>query len=273
MNNKTEQILQRYIFAQDLIKKVGEIAYQFYINRDQLAIECKKGERLDLVSLADKEIEKVIKNALYENFPNDGFLGEETGENKLENSFCWVVDPIDGTNPFLFGLHAWCISIGIIYDNEVVAGVIFDPLHDELFHACLNNGAFLNNKPIKVMNSTSLQDGLMGMGMSHRRPSSCFIPVLNYLLDHKGMFVRNGSGSLTLAYVAAGRLIGYFEPQINSWDVCAGLILLKEAGGISNNFFENNGLIQGNFILATANSTLYQELEPVVNLALSTYKP
>ncbi len=155
-------IQQRYLFSQKLIKEAGEIALDYYLNRENLTIECKKGEKLDLVSIADKKVEEHIKLALNHSFPNDGFLGEESGADEMDSEFCWVVDPIDGTNPFLYGLHAWCVSIALLHNKKIVLGIIFDPVHNELFHACRGEGAFLNQKPIHTMNATSVKDGLMG---------------------------------------------------------------------------------------------------------------
>lgn len=256
----------RYSFAKTLAKEAGKIALDFYVQRENLQIECKKGEKLDLVSIADQTVEKKIKQAIDTTFPEDGFLGEETGAEFTDSEFCWVVDPIDGTNPFLYGLNAWCISIALLHKKNIVVGVIFDPVHNELFHASLGNGAYLNDKPIHTSPVRSIKEGLTGLGTSHRSPPHHFIPVMEGLLLDGGIFVRNGSGALTLAYVASGRLIGYFEPHINAWDVCAGLLLIKEAGGVSNNFLEKEGLTNGNYILACCNDAIFSQLNQYRNL-------
>ncbi len=258
-------IQQRYLFARQLVQKVGGIALDFYLNRNKLEIECKKGESQDLVSIADKSVENEIKSALKQHFPQDGFLGEESGADSLEREFCWVVDPIDGTSPFLYGLHAWCISIAVLRNKDVVAGVVFDPLHNELFHAALGCGAFLNEQPIKTAGATSVKEGLTGVGMSHRVQPDTFIPLLQRLLSDGGMFIRNGSGALMLSYVAAGRLIGYFEPHINAWDTLAGVMLIKEAGGVTNNFLANDGLLKGNYILAGCTAEVFKQLSSIRN--------
>lgn len=258
-------IQQRYLFARQLVRNIGQIALDFYLNRSKLEVECKKGEAQDLVSIADKTVEKEIKSALQQHFPSDGFLGEESGADSLEQEFCWVVDPIDGTSPFLYGLHAWCISIALLRNKEIVAGIVFDPLHNELFHASIGNGAFLNEQPIKASAVESLREGLTGLGMSHRVHPDCFTPLLQQLLLDGGMFIRNGSGALMLSYVAAGRLIGYFEPHINAWDTLAGIMLIKEAGGVTNDFLENNGLLKGNYILAGCNGKVFEQLNSIRN--------
>lgn len=256
-------IKERYAFSKELVKKAGEAALNFYLNREKLEIECKKGEQQDLVSIADKTVENVIKEALKQHFPNDGFLGEESGADNLEQEFCWVVDPIDGTSPFLYGLHAWCISIAVLHKQEIVSGVVFDAQHNELFHAMAGEGAFLNDKPISTANAASLKEGLMGLGVSHRVHPNTFTPVMQQILLDGGMFIRNGSGALMLAYVAAGRLIGYFEPHINAWDTFAGILLINEAGGRTNNFMENDGLLKGNYILAAASENVFNTLNHI----------
>ena len=263
-------IQERYLFSQQLVKKIGQTALNFYLNRSQLQIQCKQGEQQDLVSIADKTVENDIKSALKQHFPHDGFLGEESGAENLEQAFCWVVDPIDGTSPFLYGLHAWCISIALLHHKKIVAGVVFDPLHNELFHAAIGQGAFLNGKVINTAKATSLKEGLVGLGVSHRVHPNTFTPVLHQILLDGGMFIRNGSGALMLAYVAAGRLIGYFEPHINAWDTAAGIILIQEAGGSTNDFLENDGLLKGNYILAACSPNIFTVLNryvPQINRA------
>ena len=205
------ELRNRYLFSQKLVKEVGEIALDFYLNRNELKIECKKGDLQDQVSIADKTVEAKIKDALKSHFPQDGFLGEESGAENLACEYCWVVDPIDGTSSFLYGLNAWCISIAILHKNQIVCGVIFDPVHNELFRAMKGDGAFLNDHPICASSSISLKEGLIGLGVSHRVHPNTFTPVLNHILLDGGIFIRNGSGALMLVYVAAGRLIGYFE--------------------------------------------------------------
>lgn len=219
----------------------------------------------DQVSIADKTVEAKIKDALKQYFPQDGFLGEESGAENLACEYCWVVDPIDGTSPFLYGLNAWCISIAILHKNQIVSGVIFDPVHNELFRAMKGDGAFLNDHPIHVSSSTSLKEGLMGLGVSHRVHPNTFTPVLHQILLDGGMFIRNGSGALMLVYVAAGRLIGYFEPHINAWDVCAAIIIVQEAGGCVNNFLENDGLLKGNYILGCCSEAVFTRLNHIKN--------
>lgn len=260
------ELRNRYLFSQKLVKEVGEIALDFYLNRNELKIEYKKGDLQDQVSIADKTVETKIKDALKSHFPQDGFLGEESGAENLACEYCWVVDPIDGTSSFLYGLNAWCISIAILHKNQIICGVIFDPVHNELFRAMEGDGAFLNDHPIRASSSISLKEGLMGLGVSHRVHPNTFTPVLNHILLDGGIFIRNGSGALMLVYVAAGRLIGYFEPHINAWDVCAAIIIVREAGGYVSDFLEKDGLLKGNYILACCTEELFLRLNRIIRV-------
>lgn len=139
--------------------------------------------------------------------------------------------------------------------------MVYDPVHDELFHAMAGYGAYLNNLPIHVNRVTSLNEGFLGIGISIRMSPERIIPFLDKLLHAKGMFVRNGSAALMLAYVAAGKLIGYYEPHLNSWDCLAGLLLIKEAGGVMNDYqAKDDFLLKGNYVLASG-PEIYQQLD------------
>jgi myo-inositol-1(or 4)-monophosphatase len=245
-------LLDRYAFVQDLARDAGRLAYDFYKRRAELAIESKGLQ--DVVSIADKKIEELIRARLEERFPEDGFLGEETGTSAggEPGQAVWVVDPIDGTSCFLGGMPTWCVSIALVIDGEIEIGIIHDPNVDELYAARRGAGTFLNDQRQPVPPAGSLKDGLFGTGFSHRSPPEDLVPFLDALLREGGMFMRNGSGALMLAYVAVGRLVGYFEPHINSWDCLAGLLLVREAGGWTCDFLANDGLHRGNVCAAAA---------------------
>jgi myo-inositol-1(or 4)-monophosphatase len=252
-------VAHRYELAQRLAREAGVIGMEMFRRREQLEIE-QKGVQ-DMVSIADRAIEDFIREHISREFPSDGVLGEERGGDSGQSRI-WVIDPIDGTACFVNGMHAWCISIGVLIDGEPCIGVVYDPNADELFHARKGHGAYVDHTRLNVHHAHSLRDGVLGVGFSHRVKTPTFIPFLQRVLEEGGMFIRNGSGALMIAYVAAGRLIGYFEPHINSWDCLAGIVLVHEAGGVCNRFFDNDGLLKGNPILA-AGSTLYKQLEPI----------
>jgi myo-inositol-1(or 4)-monophosphatase len=252
---------QRYALACRIAREAGQRAMSMWRKRDTLTIEHKGLQ--DVVSVADREVEQLVRAAVSEAFPGDAFLGEETasevGEGIAHERVVWVVDPIDGTSCFLNGMHAWCVSIGVLIDGEPAIGAVYDPNSDELFHAARGRGAWVNAARMRASDARSVRDGVLGVGFSHRVKTDAFVPFLERLLTQGGMFVRNGSGALMIAYVAAGRLIGYYEPHINSWDCLAGLVLVREAGGTVNDFLAERGLLRGNPVIA-ASEGFYSDL-------------
>jgi len=255
----------RYTLARAVAQQAGERALQMFRNRAALEVEHKGLQ--DFVSIADRDVEGIVRRAVSEAFPDDAFLGEESaaGVSATLSSerVVWVVDPIDGTSCFLNGLYAWCVSIGILVDGEPLIGVVFDPNSNELFHGARGRGAFVGETPLNASPSCHVREGLLGVGFSHRLKPEAFMPFLGRLLGDGGMFIRNGSGALMMAYVAAGRLIGYYEPHINAWDCLAGIVLVREAGGTVNDFLANDGLLRGNPIMA-AGQALYPVLMTLV---------
>jgi myo-inositol-1(or 4)-monophosphatase len=248
-----EGILERLSAAEDIALIAGRRALAFYRERATLAV-IDKGVQ-DRVTEADRAIEDEIRRFLTSRFPDDAFLGEETGESESDidaNGSVWVVDPIDGTDCFVFGIPSWCISIAWVFEQRITIGVVYDPLHDEMFAASAGGGATLNGQRIRAADASDATRGLVGIGYSSRVSSDDLIRALRRLTDIGGMFHRCGSGALSLAWVAAGRLIGYFEPHMNAWDCLAGLLLVREAGGWTNDFLANGGLAHGNPALAAA---------------------
>ena len=262
-----EALEQRVNLASKVIRSAGALALDYFHNREQLQVE-SKAEPQDVVSIADRNVEEAIRQGLLTQFSDDGFLGEEQGLLEGSSGWTWVVDPIDGTACFLTGMHSWCLSIALMYDGQPIAGLIFDPNADELFSASKGRGAFVNNQPVNCLTDDSLTRGLVGLGTSHRIPPEPCTEFLQRLLEEGGMFIRNGSGALMLAYVAAGRLIGYYEPHINAWDCLAGIVLVQEAGGVVNDFLAEGGLLKGNPILVSGKG-VKADLERLTDLQLS----
>lgn len=258
--HEDDSLLARYRFACSIAESGGKRANEFYQQREKLQTDHKGTDLQDVVSRADREVEAFVKQRIAEAFPDDGFLGEESGTANNNSRVLWVVDPIDGTSCFLNGLHTWCLSLAIVVDGEPVIGVVYDPNHHELFHALKGYGAWLNDRQISPHPATGVAGGVMGVGTSHRVSASDFLPFLEALLQHGGMFVRNGSGALMSAWAAAGRLIGYYEPHMNPWDGLPGIVLMREAGGITNDYLAANGLTDGNPVLL-ANNVLYPQLK------------
>ena len=176
----------------------------------------KKGPK-DFVTNADKKVEKILINELSKK--NFSIITEESGTIIRENNDnFWIIDPIDGTTNFLHGIPHFCISIGLISNNEIVCGVIFDPIKNEIFFGEKNSGAYFNNQRIRVSKKNNLDGCLFGSNLES--------------LKNIGLNLRvSGSAALDLAYVAAGRLDGFFQKKLNLWDIAAGVIILSEAGG------------------------------------------
>ena len=187
----------------------------------------KKGPK-DFVTKTDKRVEKIIIEELTKSKKNYSFITEETGKiiNNDENTF-WIIDPIDGTTNFLHGVPHFAISIALQKDDEIIIGLIFDPIKNEIFYAEKNSGSFLNNNRSRVSNKTNLDECLFA---SNNDGIKSIYPKLN---------IRNtGCAALDLAYVGCGRLDGYFHNKINLWDIAAGKIIIEEAGGKVNNIYD-----------------------------------
>ena len=187
----------------------------------------KKGPK-DFVTKTDKRVEKILIEELTKSKKNYSFITEETGKiiNNDENTF-WIIDPIDGTTNFLHGVPHFAISIALQKDDEIIIGLIFDPIKNEIFYAEKNSGSFLNNNRSRVSNKTNLDECLFA---SNNDGIKSIYPKLN---------TRNtGCAALDLAYVGCGRLDGYFHNKINLWDIAAGKIIIEEAGGKVNNIYD-----------------------------------
>ena len=178
----------------------------------------------NFVTNADRKVEKIIIEELEKSKKNFSILTEESGfiKNKDKDNF-WIVDPIDGTTNFLNGVPHFCISIALLFEKEIIAGVIYDPIKDEIFYAEKNGGSFLNNKSIRVSKKNNISGCLYGVNFRKNLPEN--------------LIIRNtGSAALDLAYVSCGRFDGCFQKNVNLWDIAAGTVLIKEAGGIVDNF-------------------------------------
>lgn len=255
---------ERFEFAREIVREAGARALGYFRNFETLEVRSKGVQ--DMASEADVETEKLIGRAVRERFGEDGFLGEENPGSFVSKPGrgTWIIDPIDGTQPFVNGIASWCVSIAFVEQNRFVFGVVYDPNHDELFAAKAGCGATLNGRPMKPSNARSLLDGLVSVGFSNRVEPADTLEPLTRLLHAKGMFHRSGSGALSLAYVAAGRLIGYFEPHMNSWDFAASALIVKEAGGVINDCLpDEEALIKGSLVIAAAPG-VYDELERIV---------
>ena len=189
----------------------------------------------DFATRADRQAEAVIREMLMEARPNYGWLGEETGEEKgRDPTRRWIVDPLDGTTNFLHGLPHWAISIALEHKGDIATGVIYDPIKDEMFTAEAGQGAWLNDRRLRVSARRELSTMLFGTGVPYggRRGLPEMLGELGRMMPRTAGVRRWGTASLDLAYVAAGRFDGFWERALKPWDIAAGMILVREAGGL-----------------------------------------
>jgi myo-inositol-1(or 4)-monophosphatase len=257
-------ISSRYALALELIREAGDLAHDYFRRRGSLTVRSKGVQ--DMASEADLNTELMIRDRLAKVFPDDGFLGEETGRTDVASGRgLWVVDPIDGTQPFVSGLTGWCVSIAFVLDNALIFGMVYAPARNELFAGGRDFPATLNGSPVERHPGKAITDGIVGVGYSPRVTPDEYLPIFGRLLRAGGMFYREGSGALTLCYVACGRLIGYIEAHINAWDCLGALAVIHAAGLKSNDFFADDGLHVGNRLVA-GNDEVYAALERVYGL-------
>jgi myo-inositol-1(or 4)-monophosphatase len=225
-----DPIADRLALATDIAGAAAAVALDYFNRRDTLVIETKR-DLQDVVSIADRNVEQLIRDRVAAYLPKDGFLGEEFGLTEGSSGFTWIVDPIDGTAPFVNGMPSWCVSIAAIRDGEPVIGVIAVPCTGEVYAAAQGMGATLDGRTLKLDPARTVQNGLTGIGSNSYVTPERVGEIFTGLLRMGGNPIRNGSGALMLAYVAAGKLVGYYEPYMHAWDCMAGYCLIQEAGG------------------------------------------
>ena len=220
---------ERCQLAERLAREAGTLGLAYFNNLDVLEID-RKGHQ-DLVSEADKALEHHIRTGITAAFPQDAILGEEDGYAPGDTAYVWVIDPIDGTANFVSGIPAWTVVITLVEQSRVMAGFIYDPVLDVMFRAYDGEGAFRNNTRMSVAANASISTGSVAVGFSNRSKTGFIEALVSSLVAEGGVFFRNASGALSLAYVADGRLIGYSEDHMNAWDYLAGQLMVREAGG------------------------------------------
>ncbi len=206
-------------------EKVSKVIIRDFGEIENLQVS-KKGPR-DFVTKTDRRAEEILIEELSKSKKNFSYITEESGilkNTNIEN--VWIIDPIDGTTNFLHGIPHFAISLALKINNEIVSGIIFDPIKNEMFYAEKNNGAYFNNQRIRVSKKNNLDECLFGTNIEGVKVSNLNVRC-------------SGSASLDLAYVSAGRLDGFFQNKLNIWDIAAGVLLIEEAGGKINNFEKN----------------------------------
>lgn len=218
-------------FIVDLAREAGDICMEESSSLRTVKVE-QKGVR-DLVTEVDKKVERFLRDRILKKFPHHGFIGEEDGSSGNTEQNCWVIDPIDGTTSFIQGLPGFAVSIAYRENGVTVAGVVFAPVLDQLFSAARGEGAFLNGIPVTVSSRKKLSDSVLATGFAClRKPEGRNnIGYFNEILPRIMDFRRMGAAAIDLAYVACGKLDGYWELNLNDYDIAAGVLLVEEAGG------------------------------------------
>ena len=242
--------------ARTIIRDFGEI--------EKLQVSVKGPG--DFVTASDKKVEKILIEELQKARPNYSILSEECGEIKNDESFKWIIDPIDGTSNFLHGIPHFAISIGLEKEKEIICGIVYDPIKDEMFSAEKGQGSYLNNQRMRVSSRTKLEDCMIFTGGPRYSSDKKEIILDEYKRFTSKVTVpvrKFGSGSLDLAYIAAGRADGYWQRDLQYWDIAAGILLVKEAGGYVTDFNGNSEYVKNKTIIA-ANPKINKEMIEVL---------
>ena len=228
-------------------------------------VEVKKGEQRNLVSEIDKISEEKIISIIKRHYPQHAILAEESGGSDTASEYKWIIDPLDGTTNFLHGLPIYCVTIAVERKGEVIAGVIYDPNLDELFTSEKGSGAYLNGKRMAVSQATDLIQSLLVTGFPYdiaKNPDHAVEHFVNFLVE-AGAVRRLGSAALDLAYTAAGRFDGFWEVNLNPWDMAAGMLFIGEAGGKVTDFLGAPSSIYKKQVLAS-NGRIHQAMLQVL---------
>ena len=232
-----------------IAEEAGTLAANYFAKREDLSVDVKGHQ--DFVSEADKQVELLIRKKIAAELPDDAIVGEEHAPTLGTSGFTWVIDPIDGTTNFLNGVPFWCVAIAGVSDGKTQIGVIRDPNHNETFVAERGKGAFVNKRSLRLTQQ-DITRGTIFVGSSRRTPPGQVAQFIDVLLQNGGIFARTGSGALGLAYVAAGRYIGYVENYMNAWDCLAGQLLCEEAGGVVEQQDANDIIANGGRVITSA---------------------
>jgi len=232
-------------------RKAGTLIHRASFDIDKLNVRRKRQNYF--VSEVDEAAEEAIISILREAYPSHGILAEESGKQRADAEYVWVIDPLDGTTNFLHGFPQYCISIGLLHKGKPTQAVVYDPNRNELFTASKGVGAYLNDRRIRVTKTDRLEDALMATGFPFREVEH----LDQYLRMFKNVTLatsgirRPGAAALDLAWVACGRVDGFWEIGLSPWDMAAGALLVREAGGLIGDLEGNDGFLDSGRVVAT----------------------
>lgn len=218
----------------------------------------------DLVSYVDKQTETLLVEGLKKFIPGSGFITEEDTPNNTDADFIWIIDPLDGTTNFVHGLPTYAVSVALMHNNELILGVVHEVNRNESFYAWKGGGAFMNGKPIAVTSVSKIDESLFATGFPYYQFHKLeeYLAILNELMKNCHGLRRIGSAAVDLAYVACGRCEGFFEYNLNVYDIAAGILIVQEAGGKVSDFNGGNSYLFGREIVAAG--SVHNELLEVI---------
>ena len=234
-------------------------------SQDIGALTIKKKKFNDFVSEVDVAAERAIIDTLRDVYPTHDFLGEESGSTSHQSDFMWIIDPLDGTTNFLHSFPQYCVSIALQHKGEITQAVIFEPIRNDLYTAIKGRGAFLNDKRIRVSKCDKLQEALIGTGFPFRdlKYLDNYLNMFKFMIQKTAGIRRAGSAALDLAYVASGALDGFWEIGLSPWDVAAGGLLIREAGGIVTDLYGQTGWLESGNILV-ASPKIHDDMQAII---------
>lgn len=243
--------------------ETGKFLKDERLSIDASEIEMKSGKN-DLVSRADKEAERRFVKFLRKVLPEAGYIAEE-GTGERAEKYNWIIDPLDGTTNYLFGIPCYCTSVALWKEGEILLGVIYDPERDECFSAAKGLGAFLNGKPMKVSDQKEMRLALMATGFPYdsKGRQMEYLKILAEVNANSRGIRRLGAAAVDMAYVACGRLDGFYEYGLNAWDVAAGALIIEEAGGKVSDFYGKDNYLFGSTLVCD-NGLIHDEIVSLV---------
>jgi myo-inositol-1(or 4)-monophosphatase len=249
-----------------LCQQIGEFIRIESENFDRFRIEQKEGFN-NLVSYVDKESERKLVESLNKILPGAGFIAEEGTTSQSTNDYTWIIDPLDGTTNFTHGLPPFAISIGLAKKEEIVLGVVYEVTRQEAFHAAMGNPAYCNEKEIKVSSIHSLNESLLATGFPyyHFDKREVYLDIIKTFLERTHGVRRLGSAATDLAYVACGRMEGFFEYNLNAWDVAAGSFIVEQAGGKVTDFKGGRNFLFGGELVSAC--SIHPEMLKIIQEA------
>lgn len=262
------ETVDRYEAALELIESAARSALTYFNEQDSLVKESKVAP-MDVVSQADREVESALRQQLKAIFPDDSVIGEEGGISPGQSDYTWVIDPIDGTLPFVSGLPHWCIAIALMEAETTVAAVTLAPVSGQHYAAARGAGFWVNHHLQPAITNRPLVGNMTAIGASPWADPSVLGHCIQSVLEAGSLHYRNGSGALMLAEVAAGHLAGYYEPHMMAWDCLGGLLMVEEAGGVIAPIDNKQLMSDGHEVLA-ATPAAFTPLETIIKSATQT---